>query len=104
MTFLLFPDTTVLTNFVIMGQTFAVITRRQLSAIFVTDDMDARALAAAELEAPTYGTADLLKLAVHVNQVTVDAAWASISLLRARGRYVPGAPFNFNAFRSWCAG
>ncbi len=85
------------------AETFAVITRRQLSAIFVTDDMDARALAASELEARTYGTADLVKLAVHVNRLALDAAWASIGLLRAEGRYVPGAPFNFAAFRSWCA-
>ena len=84
------------------AETFAIVSQRAINALFVTDDLSA-ARFARTIPVKTATTADLVKLAVRTGKLGVDAAWSSVMLLRNAGRFLSGAPHNFDLFRAWCA-
>lgn len=70
------------------AETLAIMIRRALSAVFVTDDGAARRLAAKH-KVVTYSTWDLLRLAARTSLVDVDALWTYIQILRSERRGSP---------------
>lgn len=85
------------------AEALAIIARRRLPAVFVTDDRGARTLAREE-KIPSYDTADLIRLLVRAGRIEVETAWTMIRLLRGRHRATGAAPGDLDGFRSWCLG
>jgi len=70
------------------AETVAIISGRQIDAVFATDDRDARMLADMR-GITTYTTWDLLRLAGKVKLVDPDTLWGYVLTLRARARGNP---------------
>lgn len=65
------------------AETLAIITRRQINGIFVTDDSSARTVAA-RYGVRTASTWELLRLATRVGFIDADTAWATCRLLAVK--------------------
>ena len=69
------------------GEAEAIFLARRLRGVFVSEDRDARILAAAELGADRgVGTPDLLARAVRLGLIRPDGAWEIYRAMLAAGR------------------
>jgi predicted nucleic acid-binding protein len=82
------------------AETLAIITRRQLHGIFVTDDRSARMLATKH-NVRTASTWDLLRLATRVGLVDGNTVWGYIQTLGSLGRGQPPGVHDRPSYESW---
>lgn len=82
------------------AETLAIITRRQLHGIFVTDDRSARMLAAKH-NVGTATTWDLLRLATRVGLVDENTVWGYIQTLGSLERGQPPGVHDRPSFELW---
>jgi predicted nucleic acid-binding protein len=82
------------------AEAIAIISARNIAAVFVTDDR-AAAVLASSAHIKTYSTADLVKLAVRAKRIDVDTGWDLLSLLHSRNRRVPGIPATRKSYDRW---
>jgi predicted nucleic acid-binding protein len=82
------------------AETLAIMLRRNMNGIFVTDDKSATRLAASRgvRTATTWG---LLRLAVTVKLIDADTAWGYVQVLRGQGRGSPPGVFDRRTFDRW---
>ena len=84
------------------AEAIAILSKRELDAIFVTDDGTAKVLAVAEVTIKAICTADLFRLAVRTGRVSFEVAWQCLGKLRLLGRGVGGKTRSEVEFRAWC--
>jgi predicted nucleic acid-binding protein len=85
------------------AETLAIVTSRNISAIFVTDDRGARRLASHQSVA-VVSTWDLLRAAVRRQLVDEATAWGYVQTLRAAKRGGPPGVYTRAQFSVWLAG
>ena len=86
------------------AETISVMSSRNVSGAFVTDDLAAATLAQAPgIELKVYNTGDLIRLAVKAKKIDLDTAWDMIELLRAQGR-ARGMPAIRDRLSQWVFG
>jgi predicted nucleic acid-binding protein len=84
------------------AETLAIMSRRFMTAWFITDDKEARRLAE-EHHVISVTTWDLLKLAVKLNYVDADTLWGYLQTLRALRRGAPDGVLDRPSFDRWIA-
>lgn len=82
------------------AETVAIISRRQIDGLFLTDDRDAQALAAHNGIA-TVTTWDLLRLAYRVGKITEPVLAGYLRTLTAENRGRPPGVNNQASFKAW---
>lgn len=82
------------------AETLAIMSNRTPQGAFMTDDGGADTLATA-LSIRVVTTADLIRLAVKLERLSRDEAWADVQYLRSLPRHVPRAPWSRTAFMDW---
>jgi predicted nucleic acid-binding protein len=82
------------------AETIAIISRRQIEAIFVTDDRSAARLAD-RYGIRSVGTWDLMRLAARVKLVDPDTLWGYLVTLRQNGRGRPMTVHDRASFERW---
>lgn len=86
------------------AETIAIMVSRQVIGAFVTDDLAAAALAnSPAIRIKVYTTGDLIKLAVRVKKIDLDAAWDMIEILRSHQR-ARGMPATRQQLSQWVFG
>ena len=82
------------------AETLAIMTRRGLTAFFVTDDRGAARLAT-RFGVRVYTTWDLLRLIHRVKLVDLDTLWGYVQTLHGRERGSPPGVHNRRSFDVW---
>ncbi|SRR6266496_69494 len=83
------------------AETIVIISRRQLTAYFVTDDREAARVAFAEHGIRTITTWDLLRAAHRAGRVDGDALWGYLATLRSAARGGPADVAPREDFDRW---
>jgi predicted nucleic acid-binding protein len=84
------------------AETVAIMNRRQIDGFFLTDDQDAKALAAHH-GIPDVSTWDLLRLAYRTNKATAPVLAGYLKTLKAAQRGNPPGVTNQHTFHAWLA-
>lgn len=85
------------------AETIAIVVRRQLNCVFITDDKEAQRLASSH-GVRTADTWRLLKMARRAGLVDDDTLWGYVQTLKGQDRGTPPGVRDRKSFDNWLAG